>query len=160
MYDELINRMREFASLPEHCENVADCDQCPKEDICIIYANKQVFEVLSQAVDVFEELQGWNSALRESVALLTKQLAELGKESARWQEEAKDWYLAYMNLLPTRWIPVTEALPDEDGFTLIFTAHGHAGVCYFTSGWWGGYDKDGITHWQPLPEPPTAEEGE
>lgn len=63
-------------------------------------------------------------------------------------------HLAYMNLLPTRWIPVTEALPDADGFTLIFTAHGHAGVCYFTNGWWGGYDKGGITHWMPLPEPP------
>lgn len=52
------------------------------------------------------------------------------------------------------WIPVTEQRPDADGFTLIFTAHGHPGVCYFTSGWWGGYDKDSITHWMPLPEPP------
>lgn len=29
-------------------------------------------------------------------------IEELIKESARWKEEAKDWYLAYMNLLPTR----------------------------------------------------------
>lgn len=49
-----------------------------------------------------------------------------------------------------RWIPVTERLPSEEGFTLIFTAHGHAGVCFFTNGWWGGYEKDGITHWMPL----------
>lgn len=56
-----------------------------------------------------------------------------------------------------RWIPVTERLPHADGFTLIFTAHGHAGVCYFTSGWWGGYDKGGITHWMPLPPPPKGE---
>lgn len=55
------------------------------------------------------------------------------------------------------WIPVAERLPREDGFTLIFTAHGHAGVCYFTNGWWGGYDRDGITHWMPLPEPPKEE---
>ena len=56
-----------------------------------------------------------------------------------------------------KWIPVTERLPSEDGFTLIFTAHGHAGVCYFTNGWWGGYDKGGVTHWMPLPEPPKEE---
>lgn len=53
-----------------------------------------------------------------------------------------------------KWIPVTERLPEEDGFTLIFTAHGHAGVCYFTNGWWGGYGMDGITHWMPLPQSP------
>lgn len=29
-------------------------------------------------------------------------IEELAKESERWQAEAKDWYLAYMNLLPTR----------------------------------------------------------
>ena len=57
----------------------------------------------------------------------------------------------------TSWIPATERLPSEDGFTLIFTAHGHAGVCYFTNDWWGGYDKDGITHWMPLPKPPKEE---
>lgn len=58
---------------------------------------------------------------------------------------------------PPAWIPVTERLPEEDGFTLIFTAHGHAGVCYFTNGWWGGYGMDGITHWMPLPQPPKEE---
>ena len=57
----------------------------------------------------------------------------------------------------TSWISVNERLPSEDGFTLIFTAHGNAGVCYFTNGWWGGYDKDGITHWMPLPTPPKEE---
>lgn len=29
-------------------------------------------------------------------------IEELAKESERWQAEAKDWYLAYMSLLPTR----------------------------------------------------------
>ena len=29
-------------------------------------------------------------------------IEELTKESERWQAEAKDWYLAYMDLLPTR----------------------------------------------------------
>lgn len=29
-------------------------------------------------------------------------IEELTKESERWQAEAKNWYLAYMGLLPTR----------------------------------------------------------
>ena len=37
-------------------------------------------------------------------------IEELAKESERWQAEAKDWYLAYMNLLPTR-----EESEEEDG---------------------------------------------
>lgn len=72
----------------------------------------------------------------------------------RTMREAAD---AIEELNKPRWIPVTERLPEEDGFTLIFTAHGHAGVCYFTNGWWGGYGMDGITHWMPLPEPPKEE---
>ena len=29
-------------------------------------------------------------------------IEELAKESERWKAEAKDWYLAYMDLLPIR----------------------------------------------------------
>lgn len=37
-------------------------------------------------------------------------IEELAKESERWQTEARDWYLAYMDLLPTR-----EESEGEDG---------------------------------------------
>ncbi len=87
--------------------------------------------LLAEAADAIEELQG-----RAKV---------LGKLADHWCAAVP------------KWIPVTERLPDADGFTLIFTAHGNPGVCYFTSGWWGGYGKDGITHWMPLPEPPKEE---
>lgn len=33
MYDELAKRLRELASIPEHCENVESCDGCSKEDM-------------------------------------------------------------------------------------------------------------------------------
>lgn len=39
-------------------------------------------------------------------------IEELAKESERWQAEAKDWYLAYMGLLPTR-----EESEEEDECT-------------------------------------------
>lgn len=56
MYDELIKRLREFASIPEHCENVASCDGCSKEDICLSFTNKRIIEVATQAADAIEEL--------------------------------------------------------------------------------------------------------
>ena len=52
------------------------------------------------------------------------------------------------------WIPVAEKLPETNGFTLILTRNGHAGVCYFVNSWWGGYGEDHVTHWMPLPAPP------
>ena len=103
---------------------------------CLPY---NALRTMREAADAIGELQEDNAALNGTVSNLIEQIAELSKQ---------------------KWIPVTERLPEEDGFTLIFTAHGHAGVCYFTNGWWGGYGMDGITHWMPLPTPPTAEEGE
>lgn len=57
MYDELVRRLRELASIPEHCEAVEYCDQCPKENICLSFTNKQIIEVVTQAADTIEELR-------------------------------------------------------------------------------------------------------
>lgn len=91
---------------------------------------------------------------------LAEQAADAIKEllSERDEVNADSWKTAFeVERDEHRWIPVTERLPSKDGFTLIFTAHGNPGVCYFTNGWWGGYDRDGITHWMPLPQPPKEE---
>ena len=56
MYNELIKNLREFASLPEHCENIADCDKCSKEEICLSFTNKRIAEVATQAADAIENL--------------------------------------------------------------------------------------------------------
>lgn len=102
----------------------------------------------AELVKKLREHNGW--ALNETLNAAADAIEQL-------QTECQDWYKDYMDLLPTRWYSVEECLPSEDGFTLIFTAHGHAGVCYFTNGWWGGYGEDGITHWMPLPTPPKEE---
>jgi hypothetical protein len=56
MMDELIKRLRELASIPEHCENIESCDECSKEDICLSFTNKRIIEVATQAADAIEEL--------------------------------------------------------------------------------------------------------
>lgn len=63
-----------------------------------------------------------------------------------------------------RWIPVTERLPDKDGFYIVVMNGDIWGepdvwsstACGFYDGRW---DEDGatISHWMPLPEPPKGE---
>jgi hypothetical protein len=67
-----------------------------------------------------------------------------------------------------KWIPVSERLPEPETDVLIFRygcaevmtyrydRHGH--LCFMDfddSGYW--WERKGITHWMPLPEPPQEE---
>lgn len=84
----------------------------------------------------------------------------------------------------SNWISVNDRLPDEDGEYLVFfngepsemcvlnfaTVLSNADEAWFAfenrnySGWYDWdwaereyYEVDGVTHWQPLPEPPKGE---
>ncbi|MBR3922913.1 MAG: DUF551 domain-containing protein [Kiritimatiellae bacterium] len=64
----------------------------------------------------------------------------------------------------TKWISVKERLPEVEADILAYIGEGGFVVCWMThDGYWQcpAYlmDKDDVTHWQPLPEPP-KEEGE
>lgn len=129
MHDELVKRLREFASIPEHCENVADCDKCTKEEICLSFTNKRIIEVTTQAADAIEEL---SVVVRAQKAVLDK--------------------------FP-RWIPVTERLPEEDGCYLVAVKNDHkrrySKTAWFSHDSW--FARQDVTHWMPLPQPPKEE---
>lgn len=63
-----------------------------------------------------------------------------------------------------RWIPVAERLPDIGSNCLIFSISGWVAEGQFDGDGWTQYrwsakfDKDAVTHWVPLPEPPKEEE--
>ena len=62
----------------------------------------------------------------------------------------------------SKWIPVTERLPEKKGNYLGFTRSTFMVGYYKGDGiWWvWAYDREGVdlfTHWMPLPEPPKGE---
>ena len=70
---------------------------------------------------------------------------------------------------PVEWIPVTERLPKEGEFVLVYgdlyPNKYDGGVIAVSKrmdwNYWQGFGRErDITHWMPLPTPPTAEEGE
>ena len=148
MHDELVKRLREFASIPEHCENVADCDKCTKEEICLSFTNKRIIEVTAQAADAIEELS----------VVVRAQKAVLDKFHS--------------------WIPVAERLPEIGTYIIAGrmkydyekTYTHFVDVAYFGprwndvdyswqtfNDWFEGQQEFEITHWMPLPESPKEE---
>lgn len=70
--------------------------------------------------------------------------------------------------VPNRWIPVTERLPEEFASCIVYRKGifgGHFSMLRYSPalGWhfydseWGDVTVDDVTHWMPLPEPPTEE---
>lgn len=62
----------------------------------------------------------------------------------------------------SEWISVDERLPDENGRFLTVDKIGDMMVCYWEKhfGWFASVcNKNAITHWMPLPEPPKMKGG-
>ncbi len=56
----------------------------------------------------------------------------------------------------SKWIPVSERLPDERVPVLTFTDKGtqRIGRLYGSEWYTTMWELDGVTHWMPLPDPP------
>ena len=64
------------------------------------------------------------------------------------------------NNVPSKWIPVSERLPEENGIYLTFNKKRQYEFHMFQTGkrmWQGIWEEDGVTHWRPLPQPPKGE---
>lgn len=133
MYDDIVKRLRELASIPEHCENVSDCDKCTKEEICLSFTNKRIIEVATQAADAIENLQAQLMFSNDAA----KKIAEK---------------------VP-KWIPVTERLPDN-GVTVLAYYNGFMTEAFYANNQWhelATYAIIPTTYWMQRPEPPKGE---
>lgn len=73
-------------------------------------------------------------------------------------------YFTKDNNVPSKWIPVTERLPEKEGRYLCVVRIGKSGAVYVQvmNGDSYGFSlnhiyTDDVTHWMPLPEPPKGE---
>ena len=65
---------------------------------------------------------------------------------------------AEVERLTAAWIPVSERLPEPWGNVLIAVRGEYVFLGCFTGGGWRGpcdMTQEGVTHWMPLPAPPT-----
>ena len=96
---------------------------------------------------------------------LMKQAADAIEELSQDLDSMNEANIALYGALP-RWIPVTEQLPEVRTWVLCFCRANSFDVFRMTDeGHWqygnrSIYMKGYVTHWMPLPTPPTAEEGE
>lgn len=65
----------------------------------------------------------------------------------------QSYLLGMADGMESKWIKVTDRMPDEDGRYLIVESilYVWVGVCSFRQGRW---DSPTVTHWMPLPEKP------
>lgn len=59
-----------------------------------------------------------------------------------------------------RWIPVSERLPEKDGYYLVSDDHDGVLSCEFMTGrrFQPLWEVPGVLYWMPLPEPPEVEQ--
>jgi hypothetical protein len=78
-----------------------------------------------------------------------------------WHTEYEAFALAIAALREQpRWISVEERLPDNEDVVLCVTKNKRPFVCRYDHYWkhWRVSGSVKVTHWMPLPEPPTEEE--
>ena len=64
---------------------------------------------------------------------------------------------------PYEWISIEDRLPENDEPVLVYKykyseVYGNIETAYINNGHWRGSIGEAITHWMPLPAPPTEKE--
>ena len=116
---------------------------------------------------------GFDKSKEGALYLIKRQQAEIERLKAERDEMHRDviaaehyaWKMRESKLakdknVPTKWISVTERLPEEDGIYLTCNKKKAYEFHFFQTGkrmWQTIWEKDGVTHWMPMPEPPKGD---
>lgn len=160
--EELVKRLWECAS--GECFNCSQYTETTNASVC-------QKELMKQAADAIEQLSNAGSAYGRGWTL--------GYDAGR-----DDGYDAGRDENMPRWIPVEERLPEDNDKRFLVCAKRFDGepymhICYHAKklhefdeydfptenrpGWYfydseyGWIEKEDVTHWMPLPEPPKEE---
>ena len=72
--------------------------------------------------------------------------------------EAVADYLLDNGVTVQEWIPVTERLPEDSDNVLVCHKNGLVTTnAWLGANWWFKNERNPITHWMPMPQPPKGE---
>lgn len=161
---------KELAAALRLCGSVRTCDECLKcpffegcdPELCIP-------KMTAACADALENSESHVMALQQEIEKLRAKMEALLDENERLKAD-KD------KNVPIKWVSVEERLPKHDEEVLVLTAPGTLSlgqnqvVAEYIHpinekfgvfiNFYAGYDDKNllsVTHWQPLPEPPSTE---
>ena len=140
MYDELIRSCRACATGYE-----GNCDNC-------MFSGEDCYKQLHKASAEAIEAQD-----RHILTLQHEMMAEAESHIAEVNRLNKQIEALSKKENTTRWIPVTERLPEKDTRVIVCASlpEGVHSDFIYEDGHW--FVSTGVTHWMPLPEPPKEE---
>ncbi|POP43335.1 hypothetical protein CHU32_09645, partial [Superficieibacter electus] len=124
-------------------------------------------------------VEGWNSfraamltsepvSNRDELAdEVTEGMQQAKENLSQWLQEGKQIFdPAYLEdrnspVIPKRWIPVSERMPEDSQWCAVNTEYGYYVQCWSEGQGWLGDDISipniDVTHWMPLPAAPKPE---
>lgn len=97
--------------------------------------------------------------IREKLVELMIEAKKADTEDAPFSEFLADLMIDH-GVTVQQWIPVSERLPEDSADVLVCHKNGSVTTnAWLDAHWWFKDDKNPITHWLPLPQPPKGVSG-
>lgn len=176
--------------MSERIEREPTCGDCIHADICervealvgFSRDNKAYCGMFLNTADITPEK---GSKMNDKTLIEALRCCSQGKDNCRWCPAHNDYCfwdggegilrraaerlkvldeenekLREVTKITPQWVSVDERLPEERECVVAFDRNGVAATGYFDGVWHGMFDHNAVTHWMPLPEPPSTMEVE
>ena len=109
---------------------------------------------VKEAIEILKQFKEESQKHKDSYTPIGSNLSPVLKiMQDTYQENIDAFEMAIKSLERTRWIPVSERLPEKNGQYLVYSGWVRTLLCLY--GEWACDPKESpVTHWMPLPSAP------